>query len=140
MAAGAQGGIYSYTNRNEEIDNHYVSDIDGKMFSVFANYSLGYYPNTRTNIQVAAEQQIMRDNHDSESYSENYNSENRSRSTDYRAILRANLYYYFSPNLRLTGSCGITYTPNRLKGNEGYYFNSNNFSSFFNAQLTYFIF
>jgi len=49
VTAGGNGGIYSYRQRDKQTDNNYTYNTDSKLFSVYANYSLGYYPNTRTN-------------------------------------------------------------------------------------------
>jgi hypothetical protein len=129
LSAEVAGGINSSSERIKETDNNYKKNTDGKIFSAFAAYSLGYYPNTRTNIQVAASQQISKNIYDGE--------ENSGNSMYSYTMISANLYYYFSPNLRLTGNYGFLYSPSRFKGNEGYYFNRNTFSSSFNIQLTY---
>ncbi|MDR0231260.1 MAG: hypothetical protein LBI82_03990 [Dysgonamonadaceae bacterium] len=136
VAAGGYGGIYSNSYRNEQTDNNYTNNTDKvKAFSAFANYSLGYYPNTRTNIRVIAGQQMAKSIYD-------YDNERHQNTTSYHSTLRANLNYYFSPNFRVAGNCGLWYTPsrNRYKGYEGYYSNSNYFSSLFNIQLIYSIF
>jgi hypothetical protein len=129
FAAEVFGGINSTSEQNKETGNDYKNDTKYKSFSAFANYSLGYYPNTRTNIQVTASQEISKNIYDDDGNSMNSYT-----------MLGANLYYYFSPNLRLTGICGLSYRPNRSKGNEGHFYNSNSFSSSFSIRLTYSIF
>ena len=135
LSAAVFGGFGSISEQNKQTDNDYKNTAKDKLFSTSVNYSLGYYPNTRTHIQVSASQQIsknvrlLRTNVDDERSTMNYYS-----------ALSANLYYYFSPNLRLAGDCRLAYLPNRTKGNEGFYYNRNAFESSFNIQLTYFIF
>ena len=129
FAAEVFGGVNSTSEQNKETGNDYKNDTKYKSFSAFANYSLGYYPNTRTNIQVTASQEISKNIYDDDGNSMNSYT-----------MLGANLYYYFSPNLRLTGNYGLLYRPNRFKGNEGHFSNSNSFSSSFSIRLTYSIF
>jgi len=129
LFAEVSGGIGSSSQKNIQTDNDYK--ISGKYdkFYASANYSLGYYPNTRTYIRLSASQFISNLVYDDDGNSKNYES-----------MLSAGLYYYFSPNFRLTSDCGFRYSPNRSKGNEGIYSNRNAFQSFFNVRLTYFIF
>jgi len=129
LAAEVFGGINSSSEQNKQTDDDYKNNTKYKSFSAFANYSLGYYPNTRTNIQVSASQEISKNIYDDEGDSMSSNTS-----------LGASLYYYFSPNLRLTGEYGLMYTPSRSNGNEGYFYNSNRFSSSFSIRLTYSIF
>ena len=126
VVAGAFGGIYS--QRNEQTDYKTIN-TDGKTFYAYAGYSLGYFPNTRTNIRVTALQQISK-----------YIEDDERNSMSSFTSLTANLYYYFSPNLRLAGNCNLRYLPIRYKLNEGQTTNRNDFSSAFTLQLTYFIF
>ena len=125
LAAEVSGGIDSASEQNKERDNNYKNRTKAKTLYAFANYSLGYYPNTRTNIQVTASQQISKNIYKDEGNSMNSNT-----------MFSANLYYYFSPNLRLTGYYMLQYR--HIKENDGYYYNS--FSSQFNIQLNYSIF
>jgi len=133
IAAGGYGGIYSFHHRNEQTDNNYTNNTDSKTFSAFANYSLGYYPNTRTNIRVMAGQRISKSIYD-------YDNERHHNITSYYCTLGASLNYYFSPNFRVAGDCMLRYRPFRYRGDEGYYSNSNYFSTLFNIQLIYSIF
>ena len=129
VSAAVFGDFYSSSEENKQTDNNYKNSTKYRSFAALANYSLGYYPNTRTNIRIRASQQISKEIDDDEN-----------SSTYYYAMLDAGLYYYFSPNLRLTGNCGLMYSPSRDKGNEGSYFNRDVFSSSVYIQLTYFIF
>ena len=129
LAAEVSGSLGSNSDQYKETDYNYKNDNKYKGFSAYANYSLGYYPNTRTNIWVSASQQMSKNIYDDK---RNY--------TNYYSMISANLYYYFSPNLRLSSSYWFTYMQNRNKEDVGFFYNSNRFSSLFNIQLTYSIF
>jgi len=119
----------SYLQNRETGNDYKKNSAKHTRYSAYVNYSLGYYPNTRTNIQVTASQSITKDKYD-----------DGIDSMWYSTMIGPNLYYYFSPNLRLTGECRFIYEPRRKKWNEGFYHNSNSISSLFNIQLTYSIF
>ena len=123
------GGIYS--SSTEEKQNNFKNTETDKnnMFSALAYYALGYYPNTRTNIQITTSQQMLK-----------YINEDDTNSTIFQSMLGANLFYYFSPNLRLSCDFDLVYSPRRYRGNENYYSDRNYFSSLFNIQMTYLIF
>ena len=128
LAAMVSGGVasYSYQYKNPDID--YENNTKYKTIAVSANYALGYYPNTRTNIQVSASQQIgkfiFEEKNDMYSHS----------------MIGANLNYYFSPNFRLAAECRFMYAPGRSNADGGFFSNTDRFSSLFNVQLTYSIF
>ena len=118
------GGINSTSIKSKQMNdlNNNIKTINASV-----NYSLGYYPNTRTHIQVTTRQQLL-----------NTNYKDDRHSTEFFSSLGANLYYYFSPNLLLTGDCSLYYSPRRYKG---YYANRDNrFSSSFFIRLTYLLF
>jgi hypothetical protein len=130
VVTDVSGGIGSSSNQNKQTGNDYKNTAKFNAISALANYALGYYPNTRTFIQVTTSQQIWKDRYDDDR-----------RSTNFRSILGANLNYYFSPHLRLTGDCNLTYSPSRLKGYEDYHsYRFNYFISTFSIRLTYSIF
>jgi len=132
VAAGVSGNISSSFQRYEQTGNIDEYTTDSKGFTVYANYSLGYYPNTRTNVRVTAQQQMLKSYYHNEGdYYDNEGSNINSISA-----LSASLYYYFSPNLRLAGSCSLRY----LSNNNGDYSNINQFASSFSVQLTYYIY
>ena len=123
------GGFNSSTYQNKETGKDTRNDSKHKSIVASAGYSLGYYPNTRTNIQLTASQRILKNVYDDEgnemfSYS----------------MLGASLYYYFSPNLRLSGDYRLMYEPTRSNRPTGYFADSNRLSSWFNVQLTYSVF
>jgi len=115
--------IGSSSEKNKETDNNFKNTAKINALSAFTGYSLGYYPNTRTNIQLSTSHVISQSKFDDDS-----------RSMNFQSMLSADLYYYFSPNFRLAGYCGIMYSPTRSKGNEGFYSNRNNFSASFNIR------
>ena len=129
LSAEVSGGIGSSSEENRQTGNDYKNSEKYNTFAAFANYSLGFYPNTRTNVRVTTSHQISK-----------YIYDDERRNTEYYSTLSANLYYYFSPNLRLASDYSLYYLPSRIKGNEGYYYNRNSFSSSFNIRLTYSIF
>ena len=122
VAAEVSGGL----NASKQTENSEKSSDKRHTFLAFASYSLGYYPNTRTHIQVTTSQQLLKYMYDDERDSMRYISE-----------LSAQLYYYFSPNLRLTGDYALYYSPYRTKGSEGNFMNTTNFSSSFRLKFAY---
>ena len=129
ISTEVSSGFNSFSEQNKQIGNDYKNKTNYNSFYASANYSLGYYPNTRTHIQVTTRQEILKNVYDDES-----------RHTYFSSVLTANLNYYFSPNLRLEGDYSLYYSPSRFKGNNVDYDKRNTFSSFFNIQLTYSIF
>ena len=127
VAASVRGDIYSHQWKNR--DNDVDIRTDGRAFFASAGYFLGYFPNTRTHIQVGASQAVSRNIIDEQG-----------RFTAFSTSLSATLYYYFSPNLRLAGVCGISFAPSRHNWSGGGTFQRNSFSSQLNIQLTYHIF
>ena len=117
LTADVTGGIISSPLK----DNVNNNKTKSHSFSAFANYSLGYYPNTRTNIPISASQQISK-----------YLYDDKDDALNYGSMLSANLYYYFSPNLRLTGEYSLQYMLYRPI--------NNSFTSLFYIQLNYSIF
>ena len=128
LAIAVSGSIDASSAQNKQAGNDYKNSDKFNRFSAHVNYSLGYYPNTRTKIQLSTSQAISKYKYDEE----------RDSMSSY-TMIGANLYYYFSPNLRLTGECRLIYEPWRNKWYLGYA-NSNSFSSLFNIQLIYSIF
>ena len=127
LSAEVSGGICSSLYQNKETNNDYKNDTKYKAFSAYIGYSLGFYPNTRTNIQITASQEISKNLY-----------ENQGDSMYAYTMVGANLYYYFSPNLRLSGDYRLMYLPSRIYGEN--FSNINSFSSSFNIRLTYSIF
>jgi len=111
----------------EKESNSLYSNL--KLLETSAQYSLGYYPNTRTNIQGTVGQQIRKI-----MYENDYNY------TNYITRLSVNINYYISPYFRITGSYGINYQHYLNKYNDPEYYKNNNFSTSFNIHLIYSIF
>lgn len=109
-----------------ETDFKSIFSSDWKLLSAFTNYSLSYYPNTRTYIQATVGQQILKQ------------IMTDAESTSYRPHFTVQANYYFSPYIRITGSYCINYYHyfNNIS-NTGAYNKSNNFSTIFNIQLNY---
>ena len=80
-----------------ETDFNSIFSTDRKTFSAWTNYSLGYYPNTRTNIRATAGQQIWE-----QRYKIDINN-----STRYTAIFNVGLDYYISPYFTVAGNFGL---------------------------------
>lgn len=66
--------------------------------SLYLHYGWGYYPNTRTYAGIGLNQSL-----DEARFSEDYKTFNSD------TFLNMNAYYYLSPQLRLFGSCNISY-------------------------------
>jgi len=103
-----------------------------KTFVALARYSLGYYPNTRTNIQGTVGQQIGRMTYGPDIVPES--------STYYLALLGANVYYYISPYFRISGSYNLNYQHYLGKYNVAGSTKSNYFYTAFSIHLIYSIF
>jgi len=129
LSANVTGSIHSTSVQNKPAANNNKNNTKSNSFLAIGHYSFGYYPNTRTNIRLTTAQQLSKNIYDDDRQIMSFSS-----------ALSANLYYYFSPNLRLTGDYTIHYSPSRLKGDEVYYSNINYFSSSLYIKLTYFIF
>jgi len=95
-----------------------------KIFDASAQYSLGYYPNTRTNIQGTAGQRVITQSDAGYEYGR------------YIAYLNVSVNYYFSPYLRATGDCSLNFDQYYSKDS----YKNNGFKALFNARLIYFIF
>jgi len=127
LNASLSGSINSESAEIKQTNNTLKTKINS--VSGYASYTLGYYPNTRTSIQVLAAQRIQQAKYD--------DGKTTIGST---TQLNAKLYYYFSPYLRLTGNYDLSCYPVRFKGFVENYTNRNIFNSLFNIQLTYMFF
>lgn len=118
------------------IHDRYVDDLYGtdsdietnrKALSMTANYSLGFYPNTRTNFQLGA----------SESFNKIFDRVDGvtalQKNTINQAIIYFTAYYYLSPQLRVSGNVNAA--------NTNYWYSSgdtsNEINSSFSATITY---
>jgi hypothetical protein len=106
---------------------------NSKMLSAWADYSLGYYPNTRTNIEASLGQQIRKQIDTYLDYS---------TYTTYTARLNVNVNYYLSPYFRISGSWNLNYEHYLSQSNAAQSAGDaiNRFNTLFNIQRIYFIF
>jgi hypothetical protein len=83
---------YSHFKLHNEFDNTY----DSRWGNVAAGYSIGYYPNSRTNLNLGINESVI------------LNDEDKIR---YRSLtnLALSAYYYISPQFRLSGNTSLTY-------------------------------
>ena len=116
-----------------EKESDYNYSTKGNTFFASASYSLGYYPNTRTNIRATAGQQISRTTRNEDNYSSTY----------YNTYLNFGLSYYFSPHFQVYSTCIIDYYNFKGNYNNSTYINggkSNQYKSVFNIQMIYLMF
>jgi len=100
-AYASVGLSYSHDRLYNEFDG--TSDI--RMASVAGRYSIGYYPNSRTNLNLGLEESVLLVDEDKK----------YCRSVT-QLVLSA--YYYISPQFRLSGNANLTYYKNDLSGAE----------------------
>ncbi|PXV69088.1 hypothetical protein CLV62_101357 [Dysgonomonas alginatilytica] len=95
--AGLSSGIYK--RRDYENNSSYRTNLN-------VNYTLGYYPNTRTYVSGGISQLLFW-----ERVSSDYNgfAENKSDWITGITTLTATGYYFLSPQLRLFGRCDVSY-------------------------------
>ncbi|MCL2597949.1 MAG: hypothetical protein FWD66_09945 [Paludibacter sp.] len=124
-------GVYANFKQGKigETDFNSIFSTYGKIFSAWTSYSLGYYPNTRTNIQASVGQQIWKQ----------ISYISRDNSTQYNPGLNVNINYYLSPYLSVAGNFSLNYE-HYFNKNIPEYSRNNNFNTIFNVQLVYSIF
>ena len=118
---------YILQGKTGETDFNSIFSTDFKMLSAGTSYSLGYYPNTRTNIQATIGQQIWRQ------------IENDFTMTRYTPNFTVSIYYYLSPYLCVAGNFNLYYEHYFNDANSSH-FNNNSFNTAFNVQFIYSIF
>jgi len=116
--------------KSGETDFKSIFSTDYKTLSAWTRYSLGYYPNTRTNIQATAEQQIAR-----EIYKIAINN-----NTTYIAGINVSINYYLSPYFCIVGSFNFNYNYFFTNNIFAEYYRGNNYYTAFNVQFVYSIF
>jgi hypothetical protein len=91
--------------RHDRLYNEFDGTCDIRMASVAGGYSIGYYPNSRTNLNLGLEESVLLVDEDK---------------IHYRSITKLVLsaYYYISPQFRLSGNANLTYYKNDLSGAE----------------------
>jgi len=99
--SGASGYFEDKYSTNEGIENVRVNSYNNNSISFLGIYSIGYYPNSRTNLTAGLHQYLKQifNNGISDNSSFNY--------FDSQTILRFSAVYYVSPQLSLTGDASI---------------------------------
>ena len=107
---------YNHYKLHNEFDNTY----DSRWGNVAAGYSFGYYPNSRTNLNLGIEESLL------------LNDEDKIR---YRSLtnLALSAYYYISPQFRLSGNASLTYDKTNSTGMDY----SNKWMGNYSLTLTY---
>ena len=105
-----------------KVRNNDSNNLESQLYGA---YSIGYYPNSRTSISGGVSEYLY------------YNNYNNFISTV--TSLGIDIYYYLSPQLRISGDCGLSYNFSRyVDDNYNMYNKYPNIS--FGASLTYSIF
>ncbi|MCE5332310.1 MAG: hypothetical protein LLF95_09235 [Bacteroidales bacterium] len=122
-----------HKNSNSTSDTENISSYDNRDISLWGNYKLGYYPNSRTNLQLGISQSVGR------SFQKNTTAnvdEEQIKNFNAQTVLDFSTYYYLSPQLRISGTVSAVknyyknnYIVSILKGN--------NFNAHFNLTLNY---
>lgn len=118
-AYASAGLTYSHNRLYNEFDG--ISDT--RMASVAGGYSIGYYPNSRTNLNLGLDESVLLIDEDK---------------IHYRAVTQLVLsaYYYISPQFRLSGNASLTYYNTNLTGIDY----SNKWMGNYSLTLTYSLF
>lgn len=98
----ADAGVFGFYQRGDDLNNLKYNDYNA---GIEGGYTLGYYPNSRTNINFGIREHFGWQKFD---YSDAPLSDNWMYTVTH---LNLNMYYYFSPQLRLAlnGSVGYRY-------------------------------
>jgi len=127
----AGGYAYFEQGKTGETDFNSIFSTVRKIFSAWTNYSLSYYPNTRTNLQATAGQQIRKQ---IDMY------QDRTEYTTYTPNFNFSIDYYLSPYLRVAGNFSLNYDYLLYRVNDMENFRNNSFYTTFNIQFIYSIF
>ncbi len=102
---------YTYTDENEL----HLSSTENKFWKNNVNatgeYTLGYYPNTRTYFTGTISANSMFESSDMEGQSINYIRKNQ-------AILTLQMFYFFSPRLKLSANLALNYYNYEIEFNQ----------------------
>ena len=122
-----------HTNSNSINNTESIASYNNSQISLSGNYILGYYPNSRTNLQLGINQFFGR--HFVKNTTANVD-ENENKHFNASTKLDFSTYYYLSQQLRISGTIWAiknynknNYTDSSLKGN--------NFNAQFNVTLNY---
>jgi len=126
------GGYASFLQGKEgETDFNSIFSTYYKIFTAWASYSLGYYPNTRTNIRATVSQRIWKQINLS-AQSDNY--------TRYSPFFNIGATYYLSPYLSVAGNFVLSYDHFFGISTVTTHVKNNGFNTVFNIQFIYSIF
>ncbi len=118
-----------YSNSNNDLFT--PSKSFGSTLNLNGRYSIGYYPNTRTNV-VAGISQSFQKAFSKDYVSDIFESTDWNRSFYSITELSCSANYYFSPQLRLSGTASVRKLYSEFLSN-----NNNNLYTNFNASLIY---
>jgi len=122
-----------HTNSNSINNTKSITSYNNSQISLSGKYILGYYPNSRTNLQLGISQffgrQIIKNTTDNL-------AGNQTKDLNATTQINFSTYYYLSPQLRISGAVSAyknyhksNYADSSLK--------ANNFHTQFNATLNY---
>lgn len=127
---------YSYLGNSSQSSsqNENSSNFNTNALYLNGSYSIGYFPTTRTNLVLGIDQYFtqrfsktyLAGSFDSVDWSKDFNSYSR---------LNFSIYYYLSPQFRISGSTSIDYGYSNYITNK-----SNRFSGEFQATISYSLF
>ena len=103
-----------------KLHNDLYDAINSRSANLAGGYSIGYYPNSRTNLNLGINESVI------------LNDEDKIR---YRSLtnLALSANYYISPQFRLSGNTSLTYYKNNLTGID----NLNEWVGNYSLTLTY---
>lgn len=127
---------YSYLGNSSQssLQNENSSNFNTSALYLNGSYSIGYFPTTRTNLVLGIDQYFtqrfsktyLAGSFDSVDWSKDFNSYSR---------LNFSIYYYLSPQFRISGSTSLDYNYSIYTANK-----TNNFSGEFQATISYSLF
>ena len=127
---------YSYLGNSSQSSsqNENSSNFNTSALYINGGYSIGYFPTTRTNLVLGIDQYFtqrfsktyLAGSFDSVDWSKDFNSYSR---------LNFSIYYYLSPQFRISGSTSIDYDYSNYITNK-----TNTFSGEFQATISYSLF
>ncbi len=130
------GSSYSYLGNSSQSSsqNENLSDYNTSALYLNGSYSIGYYPTTRTNLVLGIDQYFTQrfsktylgGSFDSVDWNKNFDSTSR---------LNFSIYYYLSPQFRISGSTSLNYNYSIYNTNK-----NTRLSGAFDATISYSLF
>ncbi len=122
-----------HTNSNSINNTKSITSYKNSQISLSGKYILGYYPNSRTNLQLGLSQFFGRQITKSTTVNV---AANQTKNINARTQIDFSTYYYLSPQLRISGTVWAYKTYHRSNyADSGS--KANNFNAQFNATLNY---